>query len=543
MPLHKTSSLILTSIASLVSRFAGLATQIVMAWFLTPADYGLYAIALGIITFTTIMRGGGTGVVFQTMQLKEFSTIGGGLLRVALACGILGTVFTLAMVLPAPYLYPQDDTKGLGWILFYSAVGFIVFNFTTYPRAKVLSRLLFKQIALMDIASALVKLASAYYFAANGYGALSFVLSQLVSGMVVLFWSLAVAGLERIDFQTQPNWIAPTYTMMKIPFVMALITSLGSSTDLFVASFFIPVSALGIYLFTNQLAVQPVQMLTSTLQSVLAPYAARVRGDIEQEDFSVRQTFLTGVIFVPLFIMGIAAVVPSLAHLLFAEKWDQSILPVQFACAFLIYPTVQTLLEAPLMGARRWPVVLELFTGRMIAKITGALLGIGVIFATRVLLKKEGVLAGSSVGTLLAPIPENYYALTLVIGVGVVCTLISFYQIKKVSKQIHVSNITFKYEMYSTPAYSVLAAVATSSLASSAIEIVGFASTSIRTEALFEFLFCLATYGGVCVVLLRFGYVDNLNNLLQLFPQNIRKYIYKVLALQERSAAIFEKGK
>ena len=527
MPLHKTSSLILASIASLVSRFTGLSTQIVMAWFLIPADYGLYAIALGITTFTTIMRGGGTGFVFQTMQLKEFSTIGGGLLRVALGCGILGTVFTLAMVLPAPYLYPQDSTKGLGWILFYSAVGFVVFNLTTYPRAKVLSRLLFKQIALMDITSALVKLASAYYFAANGYGALSFVLSQLVSGMVVLLWSLSVAGLERIDFQTQPNWIAPTYTMMKIPFVIALITSLGSSTDLFVASFFIPVSALGIYLFTNQIAVQPVQMLSSTLQSVLAPYAARVRGDIEQEDFSVRQTFLTGVIFVPLFIMGIAAVYPSLAHLLFAQKWDQSILPVQFACAFLMYPTVQNLLEAPLMGARRWSVVLELFTSRMIAKITGALLGIGVIFAA----------------PLVAPIPENYYALTVVIGVGVVCTVISFYQIKKVSKQIYVSNITFNYEMYSTPAYSVLAAVATSGLASSVIEIVGFSSTSIRTEALFEFIFCLITYGVVCVVLLRFGYADNLNNLLRLFPQNLRKYIYKILALQEKSAATFDKGK
>ena len=48
MPKHKTSSLILNSIASLVSRFTGLATQMVMAWFLTPADYGLYAIALGI---------------------------------------------------------------------------------------------------------------------------------------------------------------------------------------------------------------------------------------------------------------------------------------------------------------------------------------------------------------------------------------------------------------------------------------------------------------------------------------------------------------
>ncbi|MSR33785.1 MAG: hypothetical protein EXS12_03135 [Phycisphaerales bacterium] len=524
MPRQRTFSLILTSIASLVCRFTGLATQIVMAWFLTPDDYGLYAIALGILAFTTVMRGGGTGVVFQTMKLSEFATIGGGLVRVAMGCGILGTIFTLAMVLPAPYLYPQDSTKGLGWILFWSAVGFLIFNFTTYPRAKVLSRLLFNHIAYMDILGALAKLASAYYFAANGYGALSFVLSQLIGGIVILAWSMAIAGLERADFKSQPQWITETFTMMKIPFVMAMITSLGSQTDLFVASFFMPVGALGIYLFTNQLAVQPIQMLSSTLQSVLSPYAARVRGDIDQEDLSVRQTFITGVIFVPLFIMGIAAVYPSLAHLLFAQKWDESILPVQFACAFLIYPTVQTLLEAPLMGARRWPVVLELFTGRMIGKIAGAVLGIGVIVASR----------------WVAPIPETYFALTLVISVGMICTVIAFFQIKKVSKQIHVSDITFRYEMYSTPAYAVLAAIATSSLASSAIDLFEINSASIRNQAFFEFLFCLLSYSSVCVLLLRFGYVDNLNNLLQLLPQNMRKHIYKALVLEEKSASTFQ---
>ena len=526
MPTHRTSSLFLNSLASLFSRFSGLATQIVMAWFLTPADYGLYAIALGITTFTTIMRGGGTGVVFQTMKLEEFSSIGGGLVRFAVGCGILGTIFTLGMVLPAQFLYPHDSAKGLGWILFWSAVGFVIFNFTTYPRAKVLSRLKFKQIAAMDSASSLMKLVSAYFFASNGYGALSFVLSQLISGIVVLAWSIAVAGMERTDFKASPHWLPETYAIIKIPFVMALITSLGSQTDLFFFSFFIPVGALGIYLFTNQMAVQPIQMLSSTLQTVLAPYAARVRGDIDQEDLSARQTFLTGVIFVPLFVMGIAAVYPSLAHLLFAEKWNESIVPVQCACVFLIYPTVQTLLEAPLMGARRWKTTLELFSGRMIGKLAGATLSIAVLFAAQ----------------LISPIPLTQYPLILIIGVGITTTLVSYFQIKKVSKQIHISNITFRYEMYSTPAYSILAAIATSSLANSIVDLFGFASTSIRTEALIEFAFCLITYGGVCAILLRFGYVENLNNLMQLFPKTPRSLMYKALFLQEKSASLFQKG-
>ena len=526
MPTHKTSSLFLNSLASLFSRFSGLATQIVMAWFLTPADYGLYAIALGITTFTTMMRGGGTGIVFQTMKLEEFTSIGGGLVRIAVGCGILGTIFTLGMVLPAQYLYPADSAKGLGWILFWSAVSFVIYNFSTYPRSKVLSRFKFKQIAVMDSASSLIKLASAYYFASQGYGALSFVLSQLISGIVVLGWSLAVAGMERTDFKASPNWLSETYAMMKIPFVMALITSLGGQTDLFFFSFFIPVGALGIYLFTNQMAVQPIQMLSSTLQTVLAPYAARVRGDIDQEDLSARQTFLTGVIFVPLFVMGIAAVYPSLAHFLFASRWNESILTVQFACVFLIYPTVQSLLEAPLMGARRWRITLELYSGRMIGKVAGAAVSIAVLFAAK----------------FIMPIPETQYPLILIIGVGLTTTVISFFQIKKVSNQIHVSNITFRYEMYSTPAYSILAAIATSGLATSVVEVFGFSSASIRTEALLELIFCMITYGGVCALLLRFGYVDNLNNVLQLLPNNPRRFIYKALFLEEKSASLFQKG-
>lgn len=514
MPTQKASSIFLTSLASLFSRFSGLATQIVMAWYLLPADYGLYAIALGITTFTTVMRGGGTGVIFQTMKIEEFKSIGGGLLRAALACGILGTIFTLAMVLPAPYLYPKNDTTGLAWILLWSAVGFVVFNLTTYPRAKMLSQLLFKRLAAMDSASSLVKLASAYYFAANGYGALSFVLSQVLGNLVVLVWSFAAAGMERADFKASPQWLVDTYAMIKIPFFMALITSLGSQTDLFAASFFIPLSALGIYLFTNQMAIQPIQMLSSTLQSVLAPYAARVRGSEQAENDNIAQTFLSGIIFVPIFVMSIAAVYPSVAHLLFQDKWNDSIVPVQCACLFLIYPTLQTLLEAPIIGARRWTLALKLFFGRAVSKIVGALLGVACIKAFS--------------------IPSEYIPGALVIAVGLTSSIISFLQIKIIAKEVRILPITFRYEMYSTPAYAILAAIATAGLAKSTVDILGFASTSIRTEALIELLFCIIAYATVSFILLRFGYVESLQKTIDLLPMKFRNVMYKILILNER---------
>jgi hypothetical protein len=61
-------------------------------------------------------------------------------------------------------------------------------------------------------------------------------------------------------------------------------------------------------------------------------------------------------------------------------------------------------------------------------------------------------------------------------------------------------------------------------------------------EALLEVIFCIITYGGVCAILLRFGYIENLNNLLQLFPQTPRRLMYKVLFLEEKSVSLFQKG-
>ncbi|MCE9618682.1 MAG: oligosaccharide flippase family protein [Planctomycetes bacterium] len=510
----KSTNIFLVGLSSIYSRGSGLLTQIVVAWYLAPHDYGLYAIALGIMTFTTIMRGGGTGTMFQTMTPSEFGTIGGGLFNITLTCGVLGTVLTLSSVLPAQYLYPPDSTGGLGWILFACALQFLTFNISTYPRAIMASKLFFKQIALMDTVAATLKFLTAFYCASHGYGGMSFVVALIVNNLVVILWSLLQCGVQRSYFVAAPNWLPDTIAAIRIPFCIAIITSLGSQLDLFIASFFIPVASLGIYFFANQMAIQPIQLLSSTLQSVLAPYAARIRGDADSENENVRQTFMTGIVFVPIFVMSVAAVYPSMVHLMFKERWDASIQPVVFASVLLIYPTVQTLLEAPIMGTRRWRLTLKLFFGRALGKCVGALVAVGCIYAFT--------------------IPVEHVATTLVIGVGVASTAMALFQIQQVSREVHLPSTTFRYEIYSTPLYAILAAVATSGLAKSVVELLEISSTSIRVEAFIEFAFCLLTYTAVSFVLLRFGYIDALHHLLLLFPRNVRTLLYRILVLEEK---------
>ena len=195
------------------------------------------------------------------------------------------------------------------------------------------------------------------------------------------------------------------------------------------------------------------------------------------------------------------------------NEFSASIVPVQLACLLLIYPPLQTVHEAPILGARRWTLALKLYFGRAISKIMGALLGIAYI---KVFI-----------------ISSEYIPVVLVIAVGLTSSIFAFLQIKIIAKEVHILPITFRYEMYSTPAYAILAAVATAGLAKSTVDILGFSSTSIRVEAFTELAFCFIAYSTVSCILLRFGYIESLQKTLNLLPIKLRNVMYKILILNE----------
>ncbi|MCE9618683.1 MAG: oligosaccharide flippase family protein [Planctomycetes bacterium] len=517
MPKHKSTNLFIVGCASVISRVSGLLTTIVTAWYLSPAEYGLYAIVLGITTFTTIFRGGGTSTLFPTMKPEEWRTVGGGLFLYSMIFGLLGAVLTLGAALPTEFLYPPEAIRGLGWLLAITSIQFIVFTASNFPRMMMASKLMFSQVAAMDITASLVKFGVAFYCASHGFGAMSFVISVLANSLTVLIWATLKSGITWQNLTVAPDWIPRTLSLIKIPFLIAIVNSLGSQPDFLIASFFIPISSLGIYSFASQMAIQPVLLVSGTLQNVLSPYAAQIRGHDDSENEHIRQTFLTGIVFVPIFVMAVAAMYPSMVHLLFLEKWDASIMPVTFASILLIFPTVQILLEAPIMGARRWWLTLRLFGGRALAKITGALLAVGAIFAF--------------------DIPDVHKSTAVIIGVGLAATMVSLLQIYQVTKQVKLPAKTFRYEIYSTPMYAILAAIATSGLAESVVGLLHIASITSRLESLLEFLFCLAAYSTINLVLLRFGYIENLHNILILVPSGIRSRLYRLMLLEEPNRA------
>ena len=219
----------------------------VTAWYLSPDDFGLYAIALGVTTFTLLMRDGGTGIVYQTMRPSEYAVLGGGLFRLAMTFAILGALFTLGAALPAENYYNQ---KSLGWILVLIAILAILNHIFIYPRSKMLSQLLFKEIAWIDVVCSIVKLTVAFLLARSGWGALTFVYAQIASILVGIILTSLWARFDRKDFSVELNWLPPTLALIKYPLAISVLLTLTDQVDSFIASLFIPLGSLGIYFFS-----------------------------------------------------------------------------------------------------------------------------------------------------------------------------------------------------------------------------------------------------------------------------------------------------
>lgn len=507
---NKTLSLLITTFASLFSRFTGLLTQVVTAWYLTPDDFGLYAIALGITTFTLIMRGGGTGLIYQTLRPQEYASVGGGLVRIAIIFAFLGALFTLGAALPAAGYY---DQKSLAWVLVSMAVLAVFNHLSLYPRAKMASQLLFEQIAWIDVFTSAVKLTVAFLLARNGWGALTFVIAQICSTALQVILCSCWAKFQRDDFKVETNWLAPTLAMIKYPFLLSVMITLTDQVDSFIASLFVPLASLGVYYFSVSLAAQPIRLVAATISSVLAPYAARARDNAMLEKQSVSSAFTSSIIFVPLFVLGIATIYPSLEKILWGEKWQESIWPVVLTSLFLVYPTVQSVLEGPLIGLRRWNLYLNLLSWRALSKVVGVLLAILVI--------KFYDLRDSSI------------AITLVLGVGSLGSISAYIQIRRVLWKFKVDREMYIFELFATPLYALLAVIGTQGLVSSILKPLENNSEGFRVQALIEFALSLSIYSVISLVLLRFAYLKRLKIVIILLPTTLRKLLCKLIFISE----------
>ncbi|HXX74389.1 MAG TPA: lipopolysaccharide biosynthesis protein [Nitrospiraceae bacterium] len=315
------------------------ASTIVVARLLTPADYGLVAIAITFFGFVTMVNefGLGTAVItkrdLSDQQIAQLNCL-------AVILGVVAFVISGAIAVPLSRFFGMPD---LGWVVVVTAIGFLMTGFRTVPAALIEKDLQFRLLALMEGAQALTGSLGVVAMALSGFGYWALVLGGLLSTTV---WTVLTLILRRHRF-VKPVFqsIREAITFSWHLILMRLTWYLYSNADRLIAGKLLGQAALGAYTFASTLASVPVEKVAGLINRV----TPAVFSAIQTEHADLRRYLLTLTEGLALFTfpttIGLALVADEFVPLVLGERWESVVAPLRVLALYAAYNSIMTVLS------------------------------------------------------------------------------------------------------------------------------------------------------------------------------------------------------
>ncbi|HKA43523.1 MAG TPA: lipopolysaccharide biosynthesis protein [Burkholderiales bacterium] len=309
-------------------RLAGQAVSwiitIVVIRVLSPADYGLLAMATVFVEFFGMMSqfGAGTAVV-QAPELDERK------LRQMFGFAIVvnGVLFAV-IFLGAPLVAAFFGEERLTVIVRALAVPFLLSALGMIPGALLARELHYKTMSLIALSATIVSSVTTLVLALAGAGVWSLVWGTLVSAAwVAVINNIASPFLKWPIFSFRGTRELVVYggnlTITRILWFWY------SQADTIIAGKLLGKELLGIYSVAMHLATLPANKLSALINQVAFPAFARIQHDRERyaSHFLMAVRLLSFAVFPTLW--GMSSVAPELVRVLLGEKWVAAIVPLQ----------------------------------------------------------------------------------------------------------------------------------------------------------------------------------------------------------------------
>jgi PST family polysaccharide transporter len=332
-------------VASVVARATGLLAQVLIGWLLLPEDFGVYALALGISTFTAALRNGALlpilirrGAEFPTLARTGFDfALRFNLLAMALL-GVLGLVLLLR-------------GQQAGAILFGMALAMPLCTPTLLHRAKLTIDGRFAALAAVDLGASVGWQLSVIGLALLGYGPLSFIAAPVVQTLVEWWSSGRLSGLK---IRSLPREAAPDYRRLLADAKWGMLGTtalcLAVSGDYFAVAVLADARTAGLYLFAFQLVAAVATPARGAIESVLPAVLNQAGDDRARQGEVMRRTLVSILLLGIPVAMTLVLLAPALLELVWRGRWSDAApaVAILFACApaWVVLAVLQSQLEA-----------------------------------------------------------------------------------------------------------------------------------------------------------------------------------------------------
>ncbi|BBO67280.1 lipopolysaccharide biosynthesis protein [Desulfosarcina alkanivorans] len=311
---------------------------------MTPADYGLMALAGVVLTFMHGFKDLGIGVALIQRKYLDESLLGksfGFILQIGLLLFCLGYILSPVTAT----FFGEDEITPIMRLL---SLNFIFIALTVIPQTLLRREMDFRKIGLLNCIAALVGCV------------VTLSLAILGKGVWALVWgTFAIKSCKMVIYNfSSSKFIRPQFGFTGMKGILSFggkatvndfIWQVSTSIDVFIIGKLLGKELLGFYSVAKHLASLLMDKLSPILQEVAFPAYSKIQNDLER----VKRGFLKSVGIVafvcfPIF-WGISSVAPSLVVVVLGEQWQLAAVPLQLIALVIPLRMANTLI-APLLG-------------------------------------------------------------------------------------------------------------------------------------------------------------------------------------------------
>ncbi|MGE0396550.1 MAG: lipopolysaccharide biosynthesis protein [Kofleriaceae bacterium] len=387
-----------TLFGSVVANATRFAVIPILVRLLTPADFGLVAVALTVVAFAIRFAQLGLGAaLIQRKEITDEHIATTFAWMLALGIGFTVALFAGAPLVAAIFDMPQSENL----VRALSAL-FFIRSLSSTSRFLLQRDLHFKALASMNVAAYIIGSVTSVTLAYAGFGPWSLAIGYLVEAIVEsALLLIARPPVVRPAFHRQA--FNDLFGFGGGQTIASIANYFAQQGDYIVVGRYLGDVMLGIYSRAYELMRFPALVFHSVAGTVLFSSFSRIQDDPERLESSFRRVLFANAIVLMPASAGLIVLAPEAIAILFGKQWTSVVIPFQIMAVSLLF---RTSYKASGLVARS--------AGEIMRVAAGEVIYAGMVFFGALFAKRWGII-GVSVTTGLAIILQFFIVTSMAI--------------------------------------------------------------------------------------------------------------------------------
>jgi PST family polysaccharide transporter len=294
-----------------------LLSMVVMARFLSPEDFGVYAILMIFVSFMQIFASMGTAQVVVHLDNPSQRMLS-SIFFFNIAVGLILFVVMFGAAWPIAYFF---DNQNLVHLLQIIGLMFIITTVSLVQKALLEKTLYFKRVVTIETSALAIASTAGIVAAVNGLGIYSLIIHSLTNA------TLLSIGLW-LNSHWRPSFVCRWDDIKQVLGYSFNLTGFSTinyfarHADTFLIGKFIGASPLGVYNIAYKIMLYPLENVSRVIVRVLFPAFSSVKHDnVRFKNGYLKATSFIALVTFPL-MAGLFAVAENFVALVFGDKWE-----------------------------------------------------------------------------------------------------------------------------------------------------------------------------------------------------------------------------